>query len=1776
MARINFDRTEFDNRRSISDYRETMITKMNAAKSEERHAQNEALRSITKPVKALATDAVYHFKPNTEIANTMRQVKRTSEMVTGFAIGAALAVAAVAAEAVYNVKVDTQAAKLDAELKSMKTEYAQMKANLDQNTREQIPLSEYKKDIQSANTYYNEKVLNAQSNFEQAQRQIEGTRRKAEKEYSAAEQTLNEERKLEKTKYLEASQKIIDREKESIASFTKERHAAEEAHTAKVEQINKEHTSRVQEIKSSSLTDPEKERRILSLNQDRDSKLQQEKTEYKSVASKIQERQDKQTSSFAEERKVLEASYRQKTEGFTQREEGLNARRAQNNSEAQKRLNEATVERNNAIQTAKASRNQHLAETKDARASESKATDVRSIAQTYEKLTKEHRPDSMGEVVHVYRAAAQKNSQNLAKDLIHTMGTDADKALLVKYEADKKAKAEHQQSGSKKPFVSSLTTEEQTRMNALLVTFGATKLNDADSIAESIKNSKAAAKLLEERNSFAQNKLNVLGKEIETEGAALNALKDKAKASMDAQNKLNNPKLNLSKEQKADLQKLVMKPQELAALQKKIDTKETALNSKKKNAAEMRNALDKDHRTLAGLKAQIGALERNKGALSTNLRRDYNSKRAKRRAILAGGIAAKKLSTKFEQRFTSSSRGLQKRIEAKALGNNAIHRELKHTKRAVKNASQVYALSVNASIIIAGTAAKMILFPLYAPKAIGKKLNQQQIKLLAKKEKGQALSAGQKMWLERMQKNKLMVGLGKYGSFGSRAGKAISSKSKAVLLAPVKLVNMPGKLMDLPQTALNATVKLGVRAAGTTAKLGARKGASVVRTAGKGVKFVGKKTVGKAWNKTGKVAWNKFKGSKFASTSRSIRDKMAAPFKKIGGKLNFMKNKLKRMWKKLLMSVASFFQTVLSYIFMALFYILIAFLALGLFALIMIVVIAVLYSVFAAILGWLYSLTAASDVELKNRPHYIMHMAANYRYEELRIYNFFRNGSTKDKVEDGKTISLEVSTDPIFFELYDDEFHWFWESPGELDVDGYENYKAETLLQQIKNAHPDAKQKRNFWQSFCNFWETLFNDDDFGAIDTKVKANIGKYTYVNVTYIKTSKDKEDTYETTGIGWDSSGSQVVKLDVNKARANGLVSKYEISNAKDVLAIGDSIYQMKEDTQVFEILYYLGVGSLQMTNGDNSSFGSDASGVKSLFWSSHSIVYLRGTKAQDIYFHTTNTNRSSDASVNFKYALTETIYYLDGSPSVSGHSTCNNREEREIQYTIKETVVHEGHAKHSKTTSWLGEQSGTAGWIIRRDEWSSSTTLATDSSYRNKDHYGSSGNSINKNDIGNYGLFWELFDQTLKNSHAKDIDIQGSADENTNNITVKLKGTITQYGTARKANIILEKWGKVKFQQMQLQNYGKAAQNAAHGTGYLFLVRKDNNVFYVLDKYGKDIGNPNSQGESTITLTASDLSSASKTQNTGVSVGWNSLGYNHLPDQFVLYYSGADSCCYMNVYYVKPSSSGQDPLPQSIGTVEQSDASPNAPGGSNIQYYQYYYLSTVRNKWVYNGCSHITEPTTEEVEKTVTDTVEICLGHISLEAAIVVTNYDSYYSLMDMCGKMPDQAKDKTYAIYASDDDAWISGWGGYTKQAIHPHDDWGDHDNQTTLYQLAQVKAGEVGTKYKWSNQEEFLDDWEDYMYVKRTGSDGYRLKTIMRSPPTPDYDEGEIAWCLCDQEHLFYTTQYVSGEQKNLSVYGTSVTTSGWASITQLTDAMQTISFAVENGKPKVLYGLQD
>lgn len=1320
-------------------------------------------------------------------------------------------------------------------------------------------------------------------------------------------------------------------------------------------------------------------------------------------------------------------------------------------------------------------------------------------------LQREHRYNSSDRAsAYEFTSAVNKTHTEVGHSLAATLGSAREKELLQKVADDDKARRAAENGG--KPYVPTVTNAERAEAKAIEKQY-AGSLSSKKDIDNSIAKLGQASKSLDVQINQKTSELNThksnlekINNSISSKQQQLGEINMANKALRTGKDENGAP---LSAAKRAQLESTVKNGPSATQLQKDI-------NGLKQNKNAALDQIKKSNEGLKGLqqtKAQtdnhIGMLQRNKGAIAdtgfditkqktftgalkgmaadkANQVKDATSKKInnaivakgnslrdnKTGLVALGGAAAahmgrknlekmdkkslqkaksktaEKLQGKAGKMMKSSMKNIQREANRAIHQGNAVHKELFGTARKLSRVAQKYELALS----VAAISLKVVKMPAaFAAKcgrhafrhigghtALGRKLAEARMKRLAKID---AWKNGHK-------------GLMTAAHLGKLAGKGAV---KSVLHAPTKLLNAPRAIIG---TLTDPTI-LAKKAAAGAFRVTRKTTGLALKGANKAVRFGGKMGR-KAFNKTlGRTKLFKKMSAGRANLLNKL--KMSRLGRMFGGakkKLLNFSALLKKLRMKIAAWLASAFSSLLSALFTVLGYAMLG----AIFILIAYVTImicsGVLTGVFNAIMNWLKSLTTEHKALVKNNPEFLMNCAVEYRNAELEILDMVRTGQTNPG-------SLPISSDPLLGGL----------SPL------FNNFNAGLDLQFNERKNPQA-------QNNLNSILARFDVKEKDSQDRVTK----EYKYTGSRTINTNFDYLNSkYNTINIQYYTS--EYLQRDDNgrtKAAlvANAVASPYEVSNAKDALAIIDSLYTEKMETmQKMEALAYMGVGATQL-----GSFTNENQRGGSLFWNTHKIIYRNGTKPADVWYHTTSVPATGNASVDGAYMYSN----ASGTAKKAATDTsCDNQKTMTLNYT---EYRYSYSKRHTNASTW----DNTAYSASVRE-------YKTDNAISKIKHVSSSNNMIVP-----AAMYYNLNNTTATSVTQSYSFANGNGTTTTDSITFYV--TKTNYDTGKSLNSYhySANCNILKFYKLKGYNYTYA------------ITDKDG---YYIGTYYASNGSALQKLISQVKVNPSDGGSTTINNYSDNAAYWL--------DYFWLKWDAAQNCYGFNIIttestdFFKKDSRSLDEMQGAIGWGYTTVIVDNVVD----------YLDTTKINLV--SCSH-TDTTTTTIPHTTT--LKVCMGHIDLDVAIGVIsgcersdgneNNDMFMEAMYVEGLEEDTTNSGFLGIYVKDKENEVSGWGSITYKAFHPDEDWAP---KSELRQAARLKTrntltyGAAGVDIKYQCDD---DDCINCVHHDN-GTTGGRTKfQTLRVMPT---DEMGFGFVFAGK--VFYQTSMVSGEQRNIDCY---------------------------------------
>ena len=437
------------------------------------------------------------------------------------------------------------------------------------------------------------------------------------------------------------------------------------------------------------------------------------------------------------------------------------------------------------------------------------------------------------------------------------------------------------------------------------------------------------------------------------------------------------------------------------------------------------------------------------------------------------------------------------------------------------------------------------------------------------------------------------------GLLNSRAGRFMKGAATAVGVGSLSVIGgvlgAPGTLLRAPSMILNAPKKLGnfvlKGAARTTRRAVGFVGGGALRLTRKTGAVVGRSVaaVGKSAFKhtIGRTKWWQRSGSKFTAGISRVGFRIVRFGKKL---LDYNPVRLvQRAAGAIIGAIFGLISTIVSAIISLLSWLIGFILLIAILIAIITIIFGLLYSILDTVRNWLKSTTSEYRSLVKNQPNYIMNQAVNYRNAELDIFELFRAAQSNPSL-------IKVNDSPIYYALNANNF---------IDA----------------NKQRTNKLTKNNTSTY-NKLENLLKDAGatFNKTTLKNKFDSRITSYSNVALKYYTADQLKTVSSGEYAIDNSS----RFEQYILKPGATASEFEISNARDALAMVDSLYMGKTDTmQKIEVLAYLGVGDYQVgvNNGNSKTYSADNKAADSLFWLSHNFIYNSGNENNDIYFHRT---------------------------------------------------------------------------------------------------------------------------------------------------------------------------------------------------------------------------------------------------------------------------------------------------------------------------------------------------------------------------------------------------------------------------------------------------------------------------------------------------------------------------------------------------------------------------
>lgn len=906
----------------------------------------------------------------------------------------------------------------------------------------------------------------------------------------------------------------------------------------------------------------------------------------------------------------------------------------------QSQLTGAKKERDSQIQTVRQEVAQVRKEYKDSKKEikaegKSRTAEMKSIMSGNYQSVKESKKNyaaAKSAVKHDSNGAAQlkgvlvANQNILSQFMINNRGTDQEKQLLASFLSDQHNAAECAKKGV--PFTDSmrkLSAQDTQAALDLLKKHGASGLNSVEGNLRLSKSMKET--MIPELVRITKDRQAALV-QAQSTLVQLRAEKD----ALVAKNKQQGGQLSAADQQKLNKLKLDLSvaKNNIKAAENKVKEGQSMLLL----AVAQRKKIIRHSELLAGLKQLKGKAPQVNNKLYKN----------------ATGKISNSLSTAIFKLNNFAQQG------------NAVINADQRFQRQVKDLAKHTNFAANSIIRVAtiGTMATQMVFGL--GKLGGKTL----------------MKISSKSPIHGMVKNNLLVkffgrhgskiggAIGKGMSFGGKVGtgllkapgKIISLASVSILDAPAMLEQKAAKLLVKGSVGLvkgstrlavkgavrigRKPLKYGVRAVkqlGKATNRGVRAGAKWTgKQIGKGAAWVARNTIGRTrlWQQAKRLGSGLMNGLQRAGGFLGrIGSALLKPFKAIGGVL-----------AKFFSAIAAGISTIAGWVTTAISSAVSFVLGLAFGALFWLLIVILLLSVLDAIFEFFAQMTTGYKVLIQNDPSYVMNMGANYRNVELSILEFFSEEKGWSNNEDYNE-KIECNNDPLYYAVFNNSFGWFGmldsvngkdinyiKKPGAATYSRHYNEDAfNAYKQHIQSLTTNAKVKKleipqkSFLETIYSIFAGLCNlvAEATTAITNAIGLAKEQGTFGDVWWAVLPKEtinlstlQTGRFRTLVATYDKV--EGFFYEGTKASHTATPSTYEISNAKDVLAMMDAIYTMDSEMTRIKALRYMGVGEFQLTQHDDAIKNiRDANEMDNLFWKTHDIEYTDGVKAQDIVFH-----------------------------------------------------------------------------------------------------------------------------------------------------------------------------------------------------------------------------------------------------------------------------------------------------------------------------------------------------------------------------------------------------------------------------------------------------------------------------------------------------------------------------------------------------------------------------
>lgn len=1675
MSQYNYS-PEDEYNRSANRLREEMERRIQEEQYQRYLRDLDSSGDVSKPLKAIIKKEARSVVTHDPIANEIRDAWIGAQAVGTFALGLALCVASCASDNAYN--------------------------NAMERAKE-----EYSRESDKA---LNRRVDEAMDNQTQTLNELIGRVDEKRKELESSQASYYVEYRETRTEAQQAikeAQRNYDREQNAIRTETQQ---SDKTYNQAVGAANEQYKRDVERIKSE-YSGAEKTEELKRAEERRNTSLENAKTQHENEIKSLSDRAATNATTLKEtvnhQNDVIRTAQIKRNEGIASAEQSLTNAQARADafiSQSMSRndmMDKIARESNGRIDEYHATPQEMYDIGADRRRVVADiATGNFGAAAAHINTLREHQDSNYaGTENQKFVQTIADNHKRLGYDIAMKLGTADEVAAMKRMESDDKAEREYNKAvaQSKKdgtppptPPVK-LASDEDRRlaMDTVKKYTGSLGIGGKDTkeseriLSQTISEMKKSADVLSKENNVHLEKLGRLRNQENDLSGKIDKLEGQLKEIHNAHKMLADNKdangVALTKEQRAAITAKI-NSMDSKALRNDLAQLKADKKSLTNDISKTKKAIDSNNLTIIGINEHTDRLTKfGKQIVSTKMPQRYEQKTlfgswlkdADGNALIKlkdknGNPLMKKVKNKKDDLTNQKGNAMQHFGQAqmfkslsvisrefnKSLSkDNVIQSEMMGYARKFASAARKYNLALG----IGKSVAKFL--------GNTNKLTMKGIKLIGGKTRlGKALQSK----FEALSKNAKFQKMMRFGKATKNTGFALGGK---LINAPLKILNAPMKMMNWHQTLAKNTAKAAWR---TTRKVTGRVG----RAAAKGTKALAKHTIGrtKFGKRMGKRI-DKIKDRLSLSRQRwkSFRAKLA--------ELNPLNKLKKQIVMKILTPILSALTTALSYVLGAVAGVIGAFGGLLLMILIIVLAASMLISIINAVVEWIKSLGAQHDTYVKNQPEYIMNMIVNYRNQEMRLYELFKDGD------------FEITNNPICHTYIDG-----WVFDGEtIDSVSFDNRGAE--------------QDINLLKTNLSF--------------TKYTSNGIEYTIDNNGYINSGLSK-NIFLPVSAKYDNKIVNYYSYTDYYSNGATSASGYEISNAKDALAMMDTLYADDnggdKDLQVHEVLGYLGVGPYQ--KGEvafeyNTTTDADGNTIKTiktdengkpivigitakmnLFWATHRFEYTSGTKSSQVMYHATQQSANDPykyvVMANKKYVKRGDVYLVEAITT----KPCYNQKTIEFEYqeTISEQVY-----PHRSLDQYDWEHRAcypvTQQGVLTEQTKSTYSVLTpmqfyyyfTGYDYTNPDFGSNTVSSIHTS----AGLKSQSVYTLTTNKVSKDnlIDIYNLMDDDMKSVD-----------------------NRVSF------------------------FRKTGNDFRVVDSSGYYLGTYTIEQDSQLwnMITKANINNLQYDLNT------SDTNNSFLPK------------INLEAFYIIWDAENEEFLFRVVGetainnksTIRQINSS--ISGGSdsgikpqNVGWFTYPLPYFSGAKFANNtacSCPKVTE--TKDVTRH--GTFSYCTGHLDLVANIVVTTivedgdqiFKDAQALPDVATWKKSQEAFLGIVIYSNDDEYGVDGWGGYTLHGYSPSTDW-----KKEKYTSAAKQRATADFEYEIAegkNISELSDTIKD--------SDGNFAALGSTS-------DGKMTLAIKYKSTLYYVTSYSSGEQKDLVMNDNT-----------------RVSFKIINGKPYV------